>query len=86
MKWENNLTGVLYDDVSEAEASLLESFDIWDYIEYGHLNDDETIQKMLNELKRLDSPLWEILFQKAFDNYCEEYLSEYEEEKDYEDD
>lgn len=71
-----------FNTYEEAAAAAMEDFDIDDFIEYGELRDSRNISDMLEELARLDSPLYYTLMDKAVSAYCEEYINEVEEEEE----
>ena len=71
-----------FNTYEEAAAAAMEDFDIDDFIQYGELRDSRTISDILEELARLNSPLYYTLMDKAVSAYCEEWIVEIEEEEE----
>lgn len=74
-----------FDTYEEAAEAAMEDFDMTDFIEYGELTDYDKITDMLNELARLDSPLYYTLMENAFNAFCDMFINEIEEEEEEED-
>lgn len=75
---------IYYDTYEEASDAASEEFDMSDFIECGKLTDYDKISDMLEELARLDSPLYYTLREDAFQTFCEDWIIEIEEEEEEE--
>ena len=71
-----------FDTYEEAADAAMEDFDMTDFIECGDLTSYDKISDMLEELARLDSPLYYTLMEDAFHTFCEEWITEIEEEEE----
>lgn len=75
MYYLNGLNFEEFDDLEEAEESVMEAFDDAEIIDRALLGRPHDI---LKELKRLDSPLYWELFETAKNGFLNDYLFEME--------
>ena len=81
MAWENIITGKEYPTEDEARDSILEIMDDFDLAEAIDNCYDISLYDIVKELRRLDSPLYYKLFEYTYEAFCEEYISEIDEEE-----
>ncbi len=71
-----------FDTYEEARNAAIEDFDMSDFIDCGELTDYDKITDMLEELARLDSPLYYALMENALQAFCDQWIIEIEEEEE----
>lgn len=80
-RWWCDYSHDVYDTEEEAREAALEFFGFLD-IQDSIINTSHWFNKMLQELARLDSPLYYELLEEAEANFLEEAIGEYDDDDD----
>lgn len=80
MKYENIFTGVVYDDADDAYEEVISQIDDTDICETAQ--HEYVIENLIEELRRLESPLYYSILEKTKERFFDDYIRELENDEE----